>query len=122
MLYDNIPHLEIYGPRITILLNDVKLLKNKELSYGRKILGICVTGMLLSLSFLLIISETIDIKNSHDLPSFAAHINPIAFHLVGALKWICGIMRVNVVENLIRRMKRCHELALMLNDYDKGMI
>ncbi|XP_044583472.1 uncharacterized protein LOC123264296 isoform X2 [Cotesia glomerata] len=74
---------------------------------------------MLTLSILLIISETVDIKNSYDLTSSAAHINPICFHLNGLLKWCFGLIKLNDIEEILAKMKRCHRLCLNYTDSEK---
>lgn len=98
----------------------VEFWKNNATSVGQKLFDIILNVSMLTLSILLIISETIDIKNSYDLPSFAAHINPICFHLNGLLKWCFGLMKLNDVENLLVRMKRCHRICLDYIEDKKG--
>ncbi|KAH0567448.1 hypothetical protein KQX54_010057 [Cotesia glomerata] len=70
---------------------------------------------LITLSFFLILSIAVDIKNSHDLSSFAK-LDPLCFHLIGFSKWITGLFHLNEIKDLVLRMKRCHKLCLNYNE------
>ncbi|XP_074102672.1 odorant receptor 13a-like [Cotesia typhae] len=71
--------------------------------------------ILITLSFFLILSIVVDIKNSHDLSSFAK-LDPLCFHLIGFSKWITGLFHLNEIKDLVLRMKRCHKLCLNYNE------
>lgn len=112
---------KIFSPKFFILLSSLKILRNDEVTYCRKLLDTIVTTLFISLSLLLIISQIFDMKNIIDLASFVEHMNPIFFHLLGSYKWISSIMRFNDIEELIDKIKHCHKLSLnIINDYDKG--
>lgn len=101
-------------------LSHVKFWKNSAATGGQRLFDISVNVTMLTLSILLIISETVDIKNSYDLTSSAAHINPICFHLNGLLKWCFGLIKLNDIEEILAKMKRCHRLCLNYTDSEKG--
>lgn len=109
---------KIFGTRVTFILSSGRLLTNENIFMWHKILTDFIIFILLTLNFLILTSETIDIKNCYDLPCFATHMNPICYHLIGVLKWLFGIVKVNDVEILMGRLKYCHELSLTIHQND----
>ncbi|XP_074102673.1 uncharacterized protein LOC141529855 [Cotesia typhae] len=93
--------------------------KNSTLSRTKNLINIFLNIILLTLSSLLVISETIAIKNSYDLTSFAANLNPVLFHSIGLFKWIFMIIKMNDIEDILVRMKRCHRICLTYNETEK---
>ncbi|XP_034949614.1 odorant receptor 67c-like [Chelonus insularis] len=63
----------------------------------------------------LILSEVAELKNSHDLSSFATTINPVFFHLLGSVKFFDSILKISDIEDLLNRMRRCHQICLTIN-------
>lgn len=112
---------ELFIRRILIALNYVKFWdKNSFTMSIKKILNIFFNISIVTLSFFLILSIAVDIKNSHDLSSFAK-LDPLCFHLIGFSKWITGMLKIDDIEDLVLRMKRCHKLCLNYNENDTGI-
>ncbi|XP_044583474.1 uncharacterized protein LOC123264296 isoform X3 [Cotesia glomerata] len=116
---NNRSEFEIFVDDLHSFLSHVKFWKNSAATVSQRIFDISVNVTMLTLSILLIISETVDIKNSYDLTSSAAHINPICFHLNGLLKWCFGLIKLNDIEEILAKMKRCHRLCLNYTDSEK---
>ncbi|XP_057321809.1 uncharacterized protein LOC130665439 [Microplitis mediator] len=95
--------------------------KYSSLTFSKNIINICLNISLLTLSSLLVMSETIDIYNSYDLTSFAAHLNPVLFHSHGLFKWIFLIMNMNDIEDILLKMKRCHRYCLKYNENEEEL-
>ncbi|XP_057326619.1 odorant receptor 2a-like isoform X2 [Microplitis mediator] len=93
--------------------------KNVSLTFTKNVINIFLNIVLLTLSSLLVISETIDIHNSYDLTSFAGHLNPVLFHSIGLFKWIFIIMKMNDIEDILLKMKRCHSICLAYHENEK---
>ncbi|XP_015121343.1 odorant receptor 13a [Diachasma alloeum] len=117
-----IPTFKAFVSHVFVTLSHLKILKNSNSSKSTKIIDTCGTTCLLMLNFLLVVSEAIDVKNSYDLPSFAARFNPLLFHLLGLIKWTYCLTHLADIEKLIVNMELCHEMCQKIdsNDEDKG--
>nr|QNL14946.1 olfactory receptor 2 [Aulacocentrum confusum] len=110
---------KIYGPIVFSLLSSVKILKNSKFSSGRKILNTCISGILVTMALLLVVSEMFSFNYVHDMHSFAAVLCPICFHVLGTFKWISSMMRTNDLQGLMNMMKNCHKYCLRIDESDR---
>ncbi|KAK0160782.1 hypothetical protein PV328_008151 [Microctonus aethiopoides] len=108
----------LYGTYVSIILSDAKMLTNNSQSTIRKFFGTFMTGLFLTLGVILIFSEMLDINNCYDLSTFATRMNPICYHLCGTTKWIHATMKVDEIDKIIRRVKRCQLISMKLNESD----
>lgn len=119
---EDVPPFEAFVAHIFVALSHLKISKNSHSSTLTTVIDTCVTTLLLTVNFLLVVSEAIDVHNGYDLPSFAARINPLLFHLLGFIKWTYCITQYKEIEALIDNMKLCHEMCQNIDRSEEGNV
>ncbi|XP_063974761.1 uncharacterized protein LOC135161262 isoform X3 [Diachasmimorpha longicaudata] len=114
-----IPSFNVFASYVFVALSHLKIFKNTHSSWTTRIIDTCITTSLLTATFLLIVSEAIDVQNSYDLPSFAARFNPLLFHLLGFVKWTYCLTHHAEIEQLIISVELCHAMGQKIDRTDK---